>query len=479
MTNHKSTLSAPIFSRINLSQIDSRNIVTTLQYQMVINLNLNLLEYDNNTNITTLLADDFSVNDKQIIFNIRKGMYTVGGHEIKGRDAEVSLRRMIYAKGSHSKLKDLLCDYIKDEPCEAIHSKDYNLTLNAKSKSYVPIILTLLTIADNVIYPLTALSSDSDDSTIINFKETTGPYYIDQDKIVEEDLSAITLKLNEKHFLSQNMPSAVTYRKIDAEKLIINDKLNTDFNYIHNVLELYKTEINSLEKDKSILSYKTAPLRNTMIFSTERGRKKLTSAELIYFQLLIKKVLLQSTENYPEISFLQKEFYPKGSDSNLTQEQLNQLEERYKIIQNSSTPNKKITLGLYKSYYDKYAASLNNSSMKVVQISNPPVINNSENVDLFIDTIDSGFKESLDSLEYARTFKIFNISDHEMNDYLNSENKAERLKILQSIHFNTLMEGYCLNIGSSPYTTILSKEWEASPSTMFVGYPVWKIKKKN
>ena len=70
------TLHAPMSVPVNLSKIDSRTIETTFQYQLLININLTLLEYDKDSNLVTLLAEDYEINDRTITFQIKKGIRT-------------------------------------------------------------------------------------------------------------------------------------------------------------------------------------------------------------------------------------------------------------------------------------------------------------------------------------------------------------------------------------------------------------------
>ena len=132
--NQQTSLTAPLFAPINLKKLDSKNIVTAIQYQLLINTNLTLLEYDKNTNLVTLLAEDYHIQGTTIIFNIKRGIKTISGYEITGKDAEISLRRLISSKGSHSRLAELLCT----QKCNyGVSSKDYSLKIEAKDKSYI------------------------------------------------------------------------------------------------------------------------------------------------------------------------------------------------------------------------------------------------------------------------------------------------------------------------------------------------------
>jgi hypothetical protein len=140
-------------------------------------------------------------------------------------------------------------------------------------------------------------------------------------------------------------------------------------------------------------------------------------------------------------------------------------------------PKKKIRVGLYNSRFKDEIEKID--AISVVPMNTSPLVSNVEDVDLFLDTIDSSFTESLDLLQYNKTFGIFDVTDEDMKNYVDAETKEIRIKLLQEIHYKSIMEGFFINIGVAPYYTILSKEWEAEPSKFFVGFPVWKITKKN
>lgn len=479
MSNIDNNLSSPLQTPINLKEIDGRKIVTTIDYQMLINLNLTLVTYDKDTNLVTLLAEDYDIQDRTIIFHLKKGVKTIGGHEIKAFDAEVSLKRVIAAKASHSRLSELLCPDIEKNKCSNIVSNEYELKLIAQKKSYIPFILSLLASADNVILPLTALDSNLPTSNIINFKETSGPYYINHDKIEDKELTHLELTVNPNHFLySSGLSKKVIYSLIDEENMIQENKLNKKFNYIHNVLSILNENIDKLKiSDSNLDFHNTNPLRNSMIFATNNGKKNFTSSDLIHHSLYLKSQLLKYRASYPNIRQLQVEYFPTGSDGSLRPEQLQMLLNKYSEASKAPAEKHAFTLGLFPGNFKRYRHLFKeNKNITIIEITNE---SHKSKVDFYIGSIDSTIEESLDSLEYNKNFGIFKVTDQEIKNYIDAESKPERIKLLQDIHLNSLMSGYCLNLGSSPYVTILNKEWHAEPSSVQVGFPVWKITKKN
>lgn len=479
MNNIENNLRAPLQAPINLKEIDGRRIVTTIDYQMLINLNLTLVTYDKDTNLVTLLAEDYDVEDRTITFHLKKGVKTISGHEIKAIDAELSLKRVIAAKASHSRLSELLCPDIEKNQCSNVASNGYELKLIAQKKSYIPFILSLLASADNVILPLTALDSNLPTSNIISFRETSGPYYIDHNKIEDKELDYIELTVNPDHFLYNDfLAKTVSYTLIDEENLIKDNKLNKNINYIHNVLSILNENIDKLATSESNLNfYNTNPLRNSMIFATENGKKSFTPEDLIHHALYMKSQLLKYRASYPNIRNLQIEYFPSGSDGALRPEQLQELLNKYSKYSKLPAKKSNFTLGLFPGNFKRYRHLFNeNKNMKILEITNEE---QKSKVDFYIGSIDSSIEESLDALEYNKNFGIFKVTDQEIKNYIDAESKPERIKMLQDIHFNSLMSGYCLNLGSSPYVTILSKEWHAEPPSVQVGFPVWKITRKN
>ncbi len=481
------SLNAPLHNAVNLKKLDSKRIVTTIQYQLLINLNLTLLEYDKNANLNTLLAEDYDIVGNTIVFQIKKAVKTISGHEIKAIDAELSLKRLIKSKdGSHSNLADLLCSEVNVNDgfeCPGISSNNYELKINARKKSYIPFILSLLTNADNVIIPLTALDNAKTESQIVNFRETSGPYYIDLEALEDRDIEHIKLVPNKKHFLySDELPQEINYTKTDFNTLVLdNKKLKKDFNYIHNISGLKLSQVSELQKnDPTVQIYPTLLLKNTIILSTAKGRKDFTKNELMFYELRVKDFLLNSKNNYPNILEQQIGYFPLESEGNLTSDQYSKVLEKYSLVSKMNIKTiKKIRLGLYKILYERYKKefeSLEGISLKLLKSS--PLESNTDEVDIFIDTIDSSFTESLDLLQYNKTFGIFDVTDDDMKNYIETETKEGRIKQLQNIHFKSIMNAYFVNVGVAPYYTILSEEWSAEPSKFFVGFPVWKIKRK-
>lgn len=479
MNSSNNVLNAPLRFPINLKELDGRKIVTALDYQMLINLNLTLLTYEKNTDLVTLLAEDYDIQDKTIIFHLKKGVRTRSGHEIKAIDAEVSLKRVIAAKASHSRLAELLCPDIANNQCSNITSNEYELRLFAKKKSYIPFILNLLTSADNVILPLTSLDSNLPTSKIINFKETSGPYFIDHDKIEDKPLNHVELTINPDHFLyNENLAKKISYTLIKEEELITGNKLNPKFNYIHNVMTLTNESIDKINiPESNLIFFNTNPLRNSMVFTTKRGKENFSIHDLLHHSLFIKTKLLKSRDTYPNIRQLQIEYFPSGSDGTLRPEQLQTLLDKYLETPKNKPEKMSFTLGLYPGNFKKFGHLFKgDKNITLVELTNSSL---KSSVDFYISTVDSTIEESLDILEYNKNFGIFKVTDEEIKSYVDAESKQERIKILQDVHFNSLMSGFCLNLGSSPYVTILSKDWHADPSSVQVGFPVWKIVKKN
>jgi hypothetical protein len=485
-TSNKSTsLNAPLRFPINLKKIDGKKIVNAIQYQILINLNLTLLEYDKNANLNTLLAENYDIQDNVIIFQIRKGIKTISGYEIKAIDAELSLKRLIKSNdGSHSRLAELLCSEGRENnSCPGISSSEYVLKIVARKKSYIPFILSLLTNADNVIIPLTALDSALPNSHIVNFKETTGPYFIELPTLEDKELDHFKLIANKNHFLySDKIPQEINYDITDFNSLVsVDKKLKHNFNYIHNVAGLKLSQIKDLEEnDETIKIQSTLLLKNTMIFSTEKGRRLFGIKELLFHELKIRDFLLNSKVIYPNITEQQIEYFPLASDGNLTSEQHTKVLNEYNLVKNFQVSSaRKVKVGVYQLFYEKYKDELEKlEGISVLLIKGYPLDKNTENVDLFISTIDSSFTESLDLLQYNKTFGVFDVTDEDMRNYIDAETKESRIRQLQKIHFKSIMNARFVNIGAAPYYTILSKDWNAEPSKLFVGFPSWKITKK-
>jgi hypothetical protein len=481
ITSKDLILNSPLRKKVNLKDVDGKSIVNALQYQLLINLNLTLLEYDQNTNLVTLLAEDFVIKDKQIIFQIKKGVKTVSGHEIKGYDAEVSLKRLIMSSGNHSRLAELL-SLGKNLDFPAISSKEYNLILTARRKSYIPFILKLLTNADNVILPTTALSSNLPNSEIINFKETSGPYFISS-PITNLEVSHIKLELNPAHlFFNKDMAKEVNYIFTPYEELINKEEeLDPKFNYIHNVTTLNDGQIKKLQRqDSNTKVYATAPIKNTMVFSTEQGRKKNSIDDLLYYSLKVRDVLLSSEKFLENIKQPQIQFFPKGGDGQLSNEELQLIIQKYDAILKTKPMLSKIKLGVFEASYVDYKNLFEKlENIEIVPLKTSPFEKNIEGVDIFIDTVDSSFMETLDLLEFNKSLGIFNVSDNEMKEYIDSEDKDKRIDLLRKIHLKSLLEARFVNIVAAPYFTVVSKKWVANPPTYFVGFPVWKIKIKS
>jgi hypothetical protein len=65
-----------------------------------------------------------------------------------------------------------------------------------------------------------------------------------------------------------------------------------------------------------------------------------------------------------------------------------------------------------------------------------------------------------------------------IKNYINIENKENRIKALQSLFFNLLSKPVVYPIGASPYWAIAREDLELNFPKLFPGSHWWKIRKK-
>lgn len=176
------------------------------------------------------LADKWEWKNDELHFFIREGIKTIDGKSITAEDATFSLKRLLVrTQNTHGNLKDLVCGGFEvksiEDPCPGICFKNNELILKIAGKS--AFIFPMLSGIDFAIIPKSSVDPKTLD--IVDYRNTSGPYYVSQDS--ETENIELTANLSHYHY-SKNMAQKIQLVPVDPKdksgslKLYKEDKID-------------------------------------------------------------------------------------------------------------------------------------------------------------------------------------------------------------------------------------------------------------
>ena len=266
------------------------------------------------------IAESFQWKDGKLYLAIRNGLKTIDGHSITAEDVVFSLKRLlVLSENTHGNFKDIICpgetlQTIKTD-CHGI-SFEGNTVIISPPGGEMPFLVTMLAAIDFAILPKAAV--DSKTLKIIDYRNTSGPYYVDSDK----GNGHIILKANQGHYnYSENMPQKIVLVPSDPEKtdsisLFKQDKVD----FITTIDTLPPEKIISFAKNSGHTLHVTMNLKTFLLFFTPKGLKKYSQQERLAIGKKVKKIFHR---DYGNVQGYEKtnQFFPALGDGSLSEEE--------------------------------------------------------------------------------------------------------------------------------------------------------------
>lgn len=434
------------------------------------------------------LAKSYHWNGDDLVLEIRENSKTVLGKPITVEDVEFSLKRLLVLSGNtHGNFKDLVCPNAPlksiDEPCEGISRNGNKIVLRAgKRKSFL---VPMLAAIDFAIIPKTSVDPKS--LAIVNFEETSGPYYVSEDS----KNGHILLKANPNHFrYSLDIPQIVRLVPENlTEKsagLALFDKNEVD--HLTTIDQSASEDLLAYAlQHKDLLSiHTTHKIRNLSLVFTEKGLKAYSATERHQIGKLVRKamdVALKGKATYEPTD----EFFSPLAEGGLTPDQKKQITLNAKKAEALDTKNTRCKIGIIKNsdvtfWGDEIKKYLPN--VEIYQETNVPDFKKhaSENdrPHAFIASTDTGFSEDINLISYTLAAGFFGLSKDDrqkwLADYMELESKTSRIEKLRQLHFSALNEGALVPISAAPFIAVIRKPWKLELSAFYANNQLWLIK---
>lgn len=454
------------------------------EYIFLENIFSTLVEIDEHGKVHPGVAEEAEWQEDELRFKIRKNLKTVSGLPITASDVVFSLKRVLVLSGNtHGNFKDLVCPNVdmrsvKDN-CPGIRHEGEEVFLRASERK--PFLLKMLSALDFAIIP--EQSVDPKTLAIKNYKETSGPYFVDSD----DEKGNIVLRMNPNHYYAsseiaqkiQLVPIAPGESSIEAFKANRVDHITTiDAEKADHILP-FASKVSDVEV------HVTTKIRSLILVFTARGEKELTPEDRRLIGGKIREVFHGIYGGLPGYE-QRSEFFPALGDGALSLEQQNQLQalSEEKL---SSSSLKPFRLGILKKsspeIWLKPVAEQIPEADCYVETGVPELKKDMAWEDLphaFIASTDTGFSEDIGLISYSLNAGLLGKTKPERRDwlahYMGLESKSDRMKELRDLHYEALASPSLVPLMASPYVAVVRKPWRMEFSEHYANNQLWRIK---
>ena len=460
--------------------LDPGKIETIFQYEMIRNLYSRLVEYDENGQLVAGAPISFSWRDDSVTFVFGDKVKTVDGNPITARDAEVSLKRLIIqGKSGHGDIRRFLCpDHVLksvSDSCPGVKVDGNNLVLTVPKAHLLPLLIATLESADYSIIPLKSLRQVDGTLSITDLRNTSGPYFING------NLSSgfFSLQANPHHYrFHSNMPS-----EVDIVPVEYYDGLKSlakgDADLVPTTLAFTGEEAIRIASDSSFEIHETLPLQVRLVRFSHKALENFTPEQRLFAGLLVGQVFKKIAPAFRGQQAFQ--FFQALSDGALDETQAATIKE---LHENNNRPAFKhpIKLGVGTRLFKQFAEALN--KFPEIQVIESKVMIASlpaeQRPDMYILTTDSAWTEDLALLGYNFKEGLFTLPGFDgeswFNEYLAQEDKAERIRHLNHLHFNMLKNASFVVTEVTPYHAAIRKPWRLNQSNLSAGTELWRLR---
>lgn len=467
-------------AKSSVTAFDPSRIQQDVEAVVLDNLYSPLVRMATDGTIEPFLAEHYWWVGNTLHLKIRENFRTVDGWVITAKDAEYSLKRILISdSNAHGNLAMFLCPDARptsiDSKCAGIDSSDSELMLTVVNAKYKPFLLKLLSSMDFGVIPKAACNSSSPQQEILDYRNTTGPYYVSKD----DPKGAFVLTANPGHWLNNaGIPQTLEFVPApyqDAIPLLREGKV--DFISCINVVPSEQFEEFRAEGIANF--FETYPIRKFMVASTHAKLKEFSVAERHAVYQLIRKAFLKDKGSVGWAPSL--DFFPPLGEGALGQSQMEELKKTIEASENTKL-HRKIKLGAGRSQFQFLSSILKESDqIEVVQIPNmAPFLPADQQPDFYVVGTDSAFQESFSLISYNVLAEFVDLSKSESVDwlsrYMSFEDKEERIKMLKDLNFKTLNNGVIGVIGEASYIEVSRKPFRYEGSKFFAGSPLWLIR---
>lgn len=435
-----------------------------------------LIEFDSEDRMIGGMASSFHWEEgSKAVLKIRDNIVTIDGIPITAEDVEFSLKRAIVLNSTnHADLVALLCDgnLLKsiNDPCPRMEVKDNNTIVFHLREKYFFFFSTIGCI-DLSIVPIRSI--DPKTLKIIDFRNTSGPYFVES----SDSQGNMTLAANQKHFSWHPMmpqklvlvPRTTPESIVEGYRKGIVDHIPTWSHLpVRKYFDLFRTIENSAQL------HTTMAIRVGFAYFTENGLKIPVERRLKIAKKMHQAIdaMYGGKDDIPEEPTLG--FIPPANFGGLSSSQTKTLKEFF-----DSIPDDEVGRGLrLKSYpvsmslSETFGQFLPEMSIKIGDLATAEE-NPDDEPDLLFIGMDTSPGEEMASVTLLVREGIIvpeGSSSEWLAKYSEEANIETRRSMLNSAHFRSLVEDpRTIPFFTTVYVAITRKPWATNFSRLTAG----------
>jgi hypothetical protein len=443
-----------------------------------------IVEIGKEGELTPAVAESFDWKGDDLHLKIREDLATVSGIKITAADVVFSLKRLLVKTGNtHGDFRTLVCGEKPitnvDDQCPGIVEHGNTIILKAgKRKTFL---LPMLAAIDFAIIPRSSV--DPKTLQIINYKETSGPYYVETD----DGKGHIVLKANPKHFhYSAKMPQTVFLVPTDPKNMTasLSSFKEGKIDFITTIDAARPEHVIDFSREVSGAKlHTTMNIRSFVLAFSKRGLAELTPDQRILIGKKVKEAFLKGfkgASGYQE-SF---QYFPSFADGGLSKEAVAEIQEQQAKV-GGAVPKKLklvvVRLGDKEKFVSMFKDALPEAE---IEVGTPPEFTKYDNAEdvphMFLAGPDTGFLEDIGLLSYSLSSGLFGMTKPErekwLAEYMVIPGKEERLEKLRAIHKQVLTEPVIIPLMVAPYVALIKSGWALDFPQYYGNSPLWLIR---
>ena len=466
------------------STYDPAKIPYDSHYFFLQNIYSPLVEYSLNGELVSAVAEKFQWIGTEAHFKIRPNLRTIAGSKIDALDVAMSFKRLFILGGNtHGDLKRMLCPGVElaslNDSCPGMSVSPDGSEFIMKFKEKKIFLFSMLAAMDFAIIPSKAV--DPKTLKITDYRNTSGPYYVSKDDVNGH----IELAANPSHFhYSDKIPQKLLFvvpkdgDSVDSLKLFsagevdhLTTKDSSDWEKIK-----YANGHNDVELHQSL------PLNLNALVFTKKGLGRFSEMERIAIAKKLKALFLARYSPRPGYRPVEQ-IIPVFGEGGLSPEQLSKLSQKFNSVKNIEVFDKAFTcwnfFGAEDATLEKYFPK-----GKFIWTNSIPDFTDSakqkwEAPDCYLFRGDTGFQEDVGFIFYYFSMDFFDIKESDkkswLDKYLSIESKKERIEMLQSLHYKTILNAKVFPVALESYSAIVRKPWKFSLSKYHASNQIWRI----
>jgi len=431
------------------------------------------------------VAESYRWSGNELHLVIRGNLKTISGQPITAADAEFSLKRLMTLPGNtHGDFRKLICGNMQlksvEESCDGIRTEGNELILKTTTAGKTFLLPMLASIDFAVI-----LKSAVDPKTlkIIDFQNTSGPYYVAQDS----ENGEIQLKANPHHFhYTATMPQTVQLVPTDSQNPngSLDDFTNDRVDFITTIDSARADDVIAYSRTRSDATlHATMNIRSFLLAFSERGRRELTKDERF---AIGKKIRESMVKKMAGIDGYEKstQFFPAFGEGAIEEDKMNRIDESFespKLVPNKTLKLTLLRLGDTSKFIEAAKEAI--PQVEVSEAKNSPDFTEYASPDdmpqMFIAGPDTGFLEDIGLISYSLNTGYFGLSKDErgawLKRYMETLEKSRRLELLKELHEASLREPIIVPLLVAPYAALARKPWKIGLSQLHANNQLWLV----